>query len=347
MDSDLIALYILLTKSGYTPLKLRNIFIHGTSPSRFLEQFPQLENHSLWQKEWEELQTNNISLLSYLDPLYPSALRTLSDFPLLLYVYGKLLPQDAHALAIVGTRTSTHYGMEQAHSFAETLAAEGMTIVSGLARGIDTAAHQGALKRGRTLAFLGSGLGSIYPKENTKLVEAIAAQGAVISEFPLMTPPFRTHFPQRNRLVSGFSKGVLLIESPLKGGGMLTMGIAEKQRKPLFAIPGRVDMPTFQGNHALLKHKKAQFVDSSDDILHFFSLPLSQKNNCSSIVLTEEERGFLSLLSFEEKSMDELVLLTQFPVMKLNVLLTRLVLKKAMKEFPGKIYKKVYQDLNG
>ena len=296
------------------------------------------------KEDLESVERAGVQLISYLDPSYPQNLLTIPNFPLLLYVKGTLHTQDQNSLALIGTRNATLYGRQTAHQLAADTAYGGVTIVSGLARGIDTAAHMGALKGGgRTLAILGSGLSNPYPQENLELARQITHSGAVISEYPMDTSPAKGLFPQRNRIVSGIAQGVCLIESPLKGGGMLTMEIAEKQKKMLFALPGRIDWPNFEGNHALIKKRKALLVENAQDLLqNFQDLKKQDLKHAPTPHLSTVEHAFLQKLPSQEKSIEELVLLTQLPIMQLNVLLTRLVLKKVVKEFPGKIYKKTY-----
>ncbi|NGX62077.1 MAG: hypothetical protein K940chlam9_01570 [Chlamydiae bacterium] len=295
-----------------------------------------------WEKELEIAEKEGISLLAYSDPAYPPSLLKLPDFPLLLYVKGSLMPEDFDGIALIGTRNATLYGKEATFRIAKELAAYQVSVISGLARGIDTAAHSGALEGGgRTIGVIGSGLLNLYPRENLLLAGKIAERGAVISELPLHTPPARGQFPRRNRLISGLSKGVCLLESPLQGGGMLTMGMAKEQGKECYALPGRVDWPTFAGNHLLLKGGQANLIERGEDLLG--PKKMEKKRNGETrpnLFLTEEEKAFLEKIPKEEKSIEELVLLTQLPMMKLNVLLTRLVLKKILKEFPGKIYKR-------
>ena len=294
-----------------------------------------------WEEDLERAEKEKIHLITYQDSRYPKNLLQIPDFPLLLYVKGELISGDNKSLALIGTRNATLYGKQMAEKIAKELVGAGIEVVSGLARGIDTAAHQGALEgKGRTLAVIGSGLSKLYPQENRYLADKIASSGAVISEFPMEMAPSKGLFPQRNRIVSGMSQGVCLIESPIKGGAMLTMGMGEMQKKPLFAIPGRLDWPTFEGNHALLKQKRAHFFERGADLLDYFQFPQTQEIKIYP-VLTQEEQAFFSKLPAEEKSIEELVLLTQLPIMQLNVFLTRLVLKKVVKEFPGKTYKKL------
>lgn len=300
---------------------------------------------SAWRENLQLAERLQTQLVPYTSPHYPKRLLEIVDFPLILYVQGSLLKEDQRCLAVVGTRQASIYGQEMAQKLSRELAQAGYTVVSGLARGIDTCAHRGALGEGRTIAVLGSGLASIYPAENSELASTIRQKGALISEFAMATPPDRQNFPQRNRIVSGMTMGTILIEAPRHSGGMLTAERAISQGRPLFALPGRVDYDCFKGNHALIKEGKAELVEDVRDILKKFddvSLPLIFKpSTSSSIPLEKEEEALLHQLPQQELSIEELVTRTQLPVAKLNVLLMSLVLKKMLKEFPGKIYKKV------
>jgi len=297
-----------------------------------------------WRRSWDLAQTHEIAIIPYTDPRYPKKLLEISDHPLLLYVRGELKPIDQKAIAVVGTRQASIYGLELAEHLSGDLASHEYTIISGLARGIDTAAHKGALSQGRTLAVIGSGLAAIYPRENIPLAEEIAQNGAIISEFPMDTPPDRPNFPRRNRIVSGMSLGVLLIEAPLKSGAMITMEKANEQKRDLFALPGRVDNPNYAGNHQLIKSGKAQLIENAYDIAgHYEDLFGGQtipKKMTTQVILDKEEEELLSKLPNNEINIEEMVVLTKLPIKKINILLMSLLLKKAIKEFPGKVYKK-------
>lgn len=299
----------------------------------------------LWKQDVILAERLGTQLIPFTSPAYPRRLLEMTDYPLILYVQGTLRKEDQRCLAVVGTRQATLYGQEMAKRLSRELAQAGFTIVSGLARGIDTAAHQGALEAGRTMAVLGSGLACIYPSENKQLAEQIAQQGALMSEFSMATPPDRSHFPQRNRIVSGMTMGTLLIEAPQQSGAMLTTARALDQGRPVFALPGRIDQQSFKGNHALIKEGKAKLIDHIQDILHYFddfSLPLVFKPAVrSSFSLEKEEAELLHQLPAQELSVEEILRQTQWPVAKVNVLLMSLVLKKMVKEYPGKIYKKI------
>ncbi len=219
------------------------------------------------EKELHLAKENGVRLVSWDDKDYPHNLRFIYDPPPILYVKGELKPQDALAIAIVGSRFCTHYGQSQAERFAMVLGRVGFTIVSGLARGVDTSAHLGALKVGaRTIAVIGRGLAAIYPRENTELAERISTSGAVVSEFPMLTPPEKVNFPPRNRLISGLSLGVVVIEAGQKSGSLITAHWAIEQGKEVFALPGQIDSPHSHGTHKLIK-EGAKLVEDVSDIL--------------------------------------------------------------------------------
>ncbi|MES2344401.1 MAG: DNA-processing protein DprA [Chlamydiota bacterium] len=314
---------------------------HGSALSA-LSTIPWQRTES-FDKDCALIEKENIKLVSYADKEYPTALKALSDFPPLLYVKGDLLPYDDSGLAIVGTRECSIYGQEMAQELAKEVASQNITIISGLARGIDTAAHIGALKSGRTVAFIGSGLSNLYPKENANLAAEISYHGAVASELPMATPPDKRHFPRRNRLVSALSKGVLLVEAPIKSGAMITMGIAHAQKKYCFALPGRADMESFRGNHFLIKKQKALLVEKGEEMISIL-LPETKmiktiKKPC--IELTAQEKLLIDHFPIEEVGIEALAEKTQIAISKLNALLMGLVLKRVIKEFPGKYYKRI------
>lgn len=305
------------------------------------------KQNNRWEEEFKLAAKLGMRIIPYTSLEYPKSLREIDDFPVILYIKGSLLPEDLNSLAIVGTRQASIYGNECAFEIAKDLASAKYTIISGLARGIDTSAHQGALLGGRTIAVIGSGLANIYPRENVALADRISEKGAVISEFSLTTPPDRHNFPQRNRIVSGMSRlGTLLIEAPLKSGAMITMEKAEAHKRPLFALPHRVDHANAKGNHELIKTGRAKLVESALDIRAAFEHNLDlfgrkETQTSPSIFLTSEEEALLKLLPVEETNIEKIEHLTKLPIMKLNVLLMSLILKNVIKEFPGKIYKKL------
>ena len=312
--------------------------------SKITKHWKQWENEDGWREDINLAQRHGVQIVSFMDPNYPKRLLELPDLPLLLYFKGEIKPQDQRSIAIVGTRAATRYGLEMAEKIAGELAEMGYTVVSGLARGIDTVVHMHALARGRTLAVIGSGLLDVYPRENHRLAEQITQKGALISEFPMKTPPDRSNFPQRNRIVSGMTLGTVLIEAPLESGAMITMRKAFSQGRKLFALPGRVDMESFQGNHHLIKTGEAELIENAEDIAKNFEELISPgKMNFlqERVVLEAEEEKLLAKIPSLDISFDEIARLTKLSAMQLNILLMSLVLKKAIREYPGKIYKKV------
>src|SRR5690606_27078295 len=219
--------------------------------------------------ELEQARALGVTLLSLEDADYPPLLREIPNPPLVLYMKGDLQPRDLNAVAIVGSRKCSHYGREQAERFGSLLAGAGVTVISGGARGVDSAAHRGAIRHpdGRTIAVLGCGIDITYPPENQSLFEQIAARGAVISEYPIGTQPLAENFPRRNRIVSGMSRGVLVIEADTRSGALITARqAADDHNRPVMAIPGRVDNPLSAGPHALIRDG-ATLVTSLEDIL--------------------------------------------------------------------------------
>jgi len=205
--------------------------------------------------------------LHFQDKDYPTNLRYVYQPPATIYLEGNIIAQDQIAIAIVGSRRATDYGLRNAERLGFELAAKGITIISGLARGVDSAAHRGALKaKGRTIAVLGSGLNKIYPPENKKLAQEVAQNGALISEFTPDTPPHRLNFPRRNRIISGLSLGVVVVEAAKRSGALITANFALEQGREVFALPGKVDSFTSGGVHDLIK-EGAKLIESTEDII--------------------------------------------------------------------------------
>lgn len=361
MITEIDALIILTTIPHLGPVRIRLLIQYfgsalnalNTDPA-IIAQFPDFgvkvsegfkrwNQTNDWKKNRELADRYGASIIPYTSPQYPKRLLEIPDFPVLLYVKGSLIPADTQNIAVIGTRQASIYGLEMAGKLSQELAANGFTVVSGLARGIDTAAHEGALRRGRTIAVIGSGLADIYPRENSRLAEQISENGALISEFPMNTPPDKQNFPQRNRIVSGMTLGTVLVEAPLKSGASITVDRALAYNRKVFAVPGRVDQESFRGNHHLIKNGQAKLIENANDIISCFDDLFSFSANKSAersqgIVLAPEERNFLSLLPTQELTIDEIVHLTKIPVMRINMMLMSLILKKAIKEYPGKIY---------
>lgn len=300
-----------------------------------------------WQKALEGelrlIERWKISLLIWGDPAYPEPLKHIPSPPPVLYLKGSLEKQDQAAVAIIGSRRLTPYGRAVAERLAAELASRGLTIVSGLARGIDAAAHRGALAvEGRTLAVLGSGLGRIYPPEHKGLAERIAASGAVFSEFPMPTPPHAGNFPRRNRLISGLSLGVVIVEAGLESGALITAGCALEQGREVFAVPGPITAPMSRGCHRLLK-QGAKLVETWEDVWEELKLRLgpppeiSQRSKKAEPETDEEERLYW-LLEAGPLQIDELIAQSGLPPSRIASLLLSLTMKGLLEERPGKVF---------
>jgi DNA processing protein len=286
-----------------------------------------------------------LQIIPFTSPKYPKRLLELTDLPILLYVKGEMKSTDQNSIAVVGTRQSSIYGNDMAAKISQELASSGITVVSGLARGIDTEAHHGALKKGRTIAVIGSGLANIYPQENNALAEKISANGVIMSEFSPETPPDRHNFPRRNRIVSGMTMGTLLIEAPIKSGAMITMQRAKEQGRKRYALPGRADSDNFKGNHLLIKSGDAELIENANDILNSFNGLFTYQGTPKPIMppLEKEEKELFAIFPKEEISIGELIKLSNLPIFKLNILLISLIMKKIIREHPGKLYKRVME----
>ncbi|MFH1245230.1 MAG: DNA-processing protein DprA [Candidatus Omnitrophota bacterium] len=292
--------------------------------------------------------------ISFQDADYPKNLKFIYHPPALLYIKGSILPDDSIALAIVGSRRATYYGLHNAEKLAFELASRGIVIVSGLARGIDSAAHRGALKAGgRTIAVLGSGLNRIYPAENAGLAEQISHHGAVISEFSPDSPPLRHNFPRRNRIISGLSLGVIVVEAAKRSGALLTANFALEQGREVFAFPGNIDSWTSCGTHGLIK-QGAKLVESTEDIIEELE-PLKswpkiaaeeETRHCSgadnpsekSMVFTSAEEKEIYACLTTPLYIDELIQKTRFSYGKIMISILTMAQKKLVRELPGKMF---------
>lgn len=301
--------------------------------------------------EMERTEALGAWILTPADAAYPCALRGIHDPPLALYGRGRKAALEAPGVGVVGTRRPSLYGGETARRLAYQLAAAGMTVVSGLARGIDTEAHRGALRAGGvSVAVLGSALDRLYPAENRDLAEALAAEkGAVVSEFPLGRPADRTTFPMRNRVVSGLTAGTLVVEAPLASGAMITADIALEQGRAVMAVPGRIDTPLARGCHRLLRDG-ARLVECVEDVLEECSALLPESalrrpagrdtpnsnDEKRSDTLNPEERRLLSCLGREESDIDALIRSSGLPAGKVSALLVGLEIKRQVRTLPGR-----------
>ncbi len=287
---------------------------------------------------------HGVDLLPRGDPPYPPPLLEIPDPPALLYVRGTLEPRDQLAIALVGSRRCTPYGLRIAEKLAASLARTGFTIVSGLARGIDAAAHRGALKAGgRTIAVLANGLEQVYPSEHGELANEVAARGAVLSELPMRQGPIAGLFPQRNRIISGLCLGVVVVEAAPRSGSLSTANHAMEQNREVFAVPGPVDSLCSRGCHRLIRDG-ARLVETVDDILEELG-PLVREvhtapdepavRHPAELALSDQERSLLGQLESAPSGVDELIVRTGLTASQVLATLSVLELKRLVRRLPG------------
>jgi DNA processing protein len=285
-------------------------------------------------------------IITLKDDDYPKRLRDIYDPPALLYLRGELRNEDELSIAIVGSRKTSPYGRWITEKIGQDLARHGVTVVSGMARGIDSVAHLGALQgRGRTIAVLGSGIDVIYPSENRNLFYQIIDQGAVLSEFPMGSPPEGGHFPKRNRIISGLSMGVVIVQASSESGSLITAGYALEQGREVFAVPGNVGAEGSRGTNRLIK-EGAKLVESSEDILEEI-LPqwrreegAAQKAGAPVLDLTEEEKILYQLLGETPLHIDAIIRESQLDPGRVSSFLLNLELKGLISQWPGKCFSK-------
>jgi len=301
-------------------------------------------------REMERLQATESSMMTLGDADYPQALRWIPEPPPVLYVWGTLRPEDSLAVAVVGSRKPSPYGQLTAQRLSAELAQYGFTVVSGLARGVDSLAHQGALRAGgRTIAVLGSGINVVYPPEHRRLYEAIRVQGAVVSEFPFDTKPDRWNFPRRNRIISGLTLGILVVEASDRSGSLHTARHALEQGREVFAVPGRIDVASSRGTNNLIK-RGAKLVEGITDILEELpaavrlavgprgTAPGSTKVSPMPTDLTADEARVLGLVSPEETHIEAIIHASQLPAQVVASILVKLELRGVVRQFPGKFF---------
>src|ERR1022692_1320223 len=361
------ALVALNLVEGVGPVRVRQLLEHfGDAPAILKASKQQLlqvrsigedtaGNISGWEKtvdlagELKRISDFGCHVLTQADENYPALLREIYDPPIVLYVKGELTAKDKNAVAIVDSRMTTHYGIEVARKLAYQLAYVGVTVVSGGARGIDTAAHQGALSaKGRTVAVLGTGINLVFPPENNELFERIAANGAVITQFPFNRSPDKQSFPIRNRIVAGMTLGTVVVEANLTSGALITANMAVEAGRQIFAVPGRIDSPRSKGCHELIK-KGAKLCEGAEDILSEFEYLFPASNRPAApnetgvlpaLELSENEKLVYDALNKDESSTDEVIRRSGLPSSAVSVALLGLEMKRVVKQLPGKLFAK-------
>ncbi len=349
--------------SNLVPSKFRTLLDHFTSPRTIWEaprevltQIPGFEgsvetfcHHRAEidvEQELQAIEALGLSILTLVDESYPKLLRALPAPPPVLYLQGDYREKDQLAIAIVGTRRPSAYGRMVAEKVAKELGERGITIVSGLALGIDTAAHRAALDCGaRTLGVLGSGFGQLYPRENVRLMKKIAQSGAVLSEFPINTPPDRWTFPRRNRIISGLARGTVVVEAPERSGALITAKLAVEQGREVFAVPGPITGETSRGTHRLIQ-QGAKLITSVDDILEEFgdlqlTLQPQKTKPAAAPPLSALETHVLGILEYEPIHFNDVVERAALTPTDAAYALFGLTAKDLVKELDGKRYAKL------
>ncbi|MDD5291802.1 MAG: DNA-processing protein DprA [Candidatus Omnitrophica bacterium] len=325
--------------------------IEGITVRKIDEIYKAKGNADKLDREIKLCRDKGIKISTVLDKDYPENLKNIYDPPVVLYIKGDILDCDYNSIAVVGSRRASFYGISTASRLSVELAQSGITIVSGLARGIDTASHKGALAaKGRTIAVLGSGILKLYPPENKELAGAVSENGAIVSEFSLETPPLARNFPRRNRIISGLSLGVVVVEAARNSGALITADLALEHNREVFAVPGKMDSTTSIGTHSLIK-QGAKLISCSEDIidevkikLKGFSAPKRQEcaakeynnDNVGGLRLDSNEDSVYKILSREPLYIDDIINLTNMNIAQLSPALVKLQLKNMIKELPGK-----------
>lgn len=290
------------------------------------------------------LEGDGRAVLTLGDAGYPAALLNIEDPPLLLYCVGRPLAATGPALAMVGSRNPTAQGLQNARQFARSLAEAGLTVVSGMALGIDGAAHEGALEGAAgealaTIAVIGTGADRVYPSRHLELAHRIAERGTIVSEYPLGTPPLQENFPRRNRLIAGLGLGTLVVEAALRSGSLITARLAAEQGRDVFAIPGSIHSPQARGCHALLR-QGAKLVESAQDVLEDLKLaPAAARSEAEEA--PEGESALLAALGYDPVGLDALVARTGIPTAHLQAQLLELELAGQVARLPGGLFQRL------
>jgi len=311
----------------------------GLSP-KLVKNLLKIRSQVSLELVWERMQTQGINILTWEDENYPRRLKDIDQPPPVLYLRGDLTPGDEWAVAIVGTRRITSYGRQVTEEVASTLARNGVTVVSGLARGVDAVAHQAALNAGgRTLAVLGNGVDRIYPPENRRLAEQIISQGALISDYPLGTPPAGTNFPPRNRIISGLALAVVVVEAGLDSGALITSTFAAEQGRDVFAVPGSILAHQSKGTNRLIQDGAHPLLDPQE-ILEVLNLTMVTEHRSARLVLPTDstEAQLLQILSSEPMHVDDIHAKTDMPIEKVSATLAMMELKGMVRQVGGMHY---------
>ncbi len=313
--------------------------------SKLIDSLMELRNQGTLDAVWEKINKQGICVYTWEDDRYPRRLHEIDNPPPVLYIRGTLIDDDSWAVAVVGTRRMTSYGKQVAQEVAFGLASNGITIISGLARGIDAVAHRAALEAGgRTIAVLGSGVDRIYPPEHRQLASQITANGAIISNYPPGTPPEGVNFPPRNRIISGLSKSVVVIEAGRQSGALITAAFAAEQGRDVFAVPGNIYAPQSVGANIQIQQGAIPLLDVQD-VLETLNLALVSEHKTAKAVLPADatEARLYEILDLEPMHVDEIRTKTDLPIDQVSATLTIMELKGMVRQVGGMHYVAVHE----
>jgi DNA processing protein len=311
---------------------------------RLVEAMQQVRSSGRMEQAWQNIQQNEIGVLTWEDEDYPRRLAEIDQPPPVLYLRGQIDPADAWAIAIVGTRRASAYGRQVSEGLAAALAQGGATIVSGLARGVDILAHQAALHSGgRTLAVLGSGVDQVYPPEHSRIAAQIAENGALISDYPPSTPPDAGNFPPRNRIISGLSQAVVVVEASEKSGALITASFAAEQGRPVFAVPGSIYAPQSKGTNRLIQQGARPVLQASDVLAALNFAQIEQQRAARAVLPADAtETRLVALLGREPLHVDEIRLNAELPIEQVSAALAMMELKGMVRQVGAMRYVAVY-----
>jgi DNA processing protein len=307
---------------------------------KIVESFQCVRNGVSLDQIWNRIQSLGVEVLTWDDETYPRHLKEIDQPPPILYVRGSLIPEDEWAVAIVGTRRVTAYGRQVAEDVATALAHSGVTIISGMARGVDSIAHQAAVNAGgRTLAILGNGVDQVYPPENRRLADQIMEHGALVSDYALGTQPDGINFPPRNRIISGLSMAVIIVEAGETSGALITATFAAEQGRDVFAVPGNINAPQSKGTNRLIRDG-AQPLLSPQDVIEALNLTMVTEHRAIRVALPSDpvEARLYLLLSQEPKHVDEIRSQAEMPIETVSAALAMMELKGMVRQVGGMNY---------
>lgn len=307
---------------------------------RIAENLNKTRSEGHLEATWERIEKGNIQVLTLEDEGYPKRLKEINNKPAVLYVLGELTPEDDFAIGIVGTRRVTSYGRQVAMEVSSYLARNGLTVISGMARGVDGMAHKSCLEAGgRTIAVLGTGVDVVYPPEHRKLAEKIIENGALVSDYAPSTPPEATNFPPRNRLISGLSKAVVVVEAGHKSGAMITAKFAADQGREVFAVPGNINAPQSRGTNQMIQDGAYPLL-RPEDILSVLDLEMIEEKKSARVVLPGDavEAELYSLLTNEPQHIDEIGARSDLSIEEISSTLTIMELKGLVRQLGGMRY---------